>query len=147
MQCARARDHAVGLKDRILRLLSDNVDNARFFRPGRSTIEVLTAIAGLGTLIWALVVWDIFQKQEFDSLYTNSFWFWSTLLAVLWAYPLISTRYFPNCIFESKRRLELDEQRSWAKKAVWSLIASNLVVGVLGTAIAARVVTLLPWNH
>lgn len=144
LQCARARDQAVALKDRILRVLSDSIDDVRFFRPPKSLRELLIGAAALGTLFWTLFLWEAVSERKYDQLQTDTFLFWSILIAFFWIYPIVCERYFPYCAFATKRRVELDEQRSWAKKAVWTLIVSNLVVGTVGAALAQKLASWMP---
>jgi hypothetical protein len=143
LQYPRAREQAIGLEDRILRIMNSNFDDSRFFRAPKDLRELLALFAFAGVLVVVAVTWDAVSNGKYVQLATDSFFFWLLLVALAVAYLVVSIRYFPQCAFDSKRRTYLDDQKSWAKKAIWSLIAINLIGSTVGGALVQRITAFL----
>lgn len=139
LQCPRARDQAKGLEDRIRRIMDENFDDSIFFRPNKSVREFIALFVAFGSIFWLLFVGGSLFERKYSDLVSNTFFFWSLLFAVLWAYLIVCIRYFPQCSFDTKRRTALDSQKDWAKRAVWTLIFVNVLLVAVGQMLVARV--------
>lgn len=142
MQCPRAREQAIGLEERIVRVLDPNVESARLFQVSKDNVDGLLAIWCFGVVFWALVASDMVVDRSYAEV-TNTFLFWTIVLTFLGSYSLVCRRYFPPTTFDTRQRLLLDEQKSWAKKAIWSLIGVNFVALTLGGMIVERIRSVL----
>lgn len=138
LQCPRARDQAKGLEDRIRRIMDENFDDSVFFRPNKSVRESLALFVAFGSIFWLLFAGGSLFERKYSDLTTSTFFFWSLLFAVMWAYLIVCIRYFPQCSFDTKRRAALDGQKDWAKRAVWTLIFVNFLLVAVGQMVVAR---------
>jgi hypothetical protein len=142
MQCPRAREQAIGLEERIVRVLDPNVESARMFQVSKDNVDGLFGFWGFGMFFWALVATDMIVDRSFAEV-TNTFLFWTIVLTLLGSYVLVCRRYFPPTTFDTRERSLLDEQKSWAKKAIWSLLGVNFVALTLGGMIVERIRSVL----
>lgn len=139
LQCPRARDQAVGLERRVVRLMDNAFDNSRFFHPPESLLDFLGVICAFGGLLWLIITVPALWEGDIAKFSSDEYVSWSGALLGLLFYVIVCARYFPECAFESKRRAELDDQKAWAKKAVWSLIAINFLIFTIGSAVVLKV--------
>lgn len=132
VQSPRAREQALGMLDRIYRILDSYSEGSKWLRASRSTREAILLFGALIAIFCLLVVWDAVKTGAIPALPSRSFLFWSVLAVCLLGYVFVSGRFFPACAFDTKTRARLDEQKTWAKRALWSLIYVDLLVLLLG---------------
>ncbi len=89
-------------------------------------------LGGLIALFCLLVGWDAIKTNKIPELVSPTFSFWSVLSICLLGYVFVSGRFFPACAFDTKVRARLDEHKTWARRALWTLIYVDRVVLVLG---------------
>ncbi|HKU16430.1 MAG TPA: hypothetical protein VJQ52_18715 [Steroidobacteraceae bacterium] len=128
--CPRARDQAVGMEGRVMRLMENSFDHSRFFHPSSTGSAIAFTLAVAGGFLWLVATLNLLGKA--DSKFSSGLYFWLTAVPfTAVAYVFVCARYYPDTAFDTKRRAELDEQKGWAKKALWSLIGINLIAGTL----------------
>jgi hypothetical protein len=132
-QCPRARDQAVGLEGRIMRLMDNSFDRSRFFHPPEVVQGIVWVASFIGGLGWLLMTLSLIGNDVSESSKVNPtmYFAFTVVLITVSVYRIVCSRYYPEVVFDTKHRAELDDQKSWAKKAVWSLIGVNILAAAL----------------
>jgi hypothetical protein len=139
MQCPRAREQAIGLEERIGRILDPNIDDAWYFHTSKDGLDSLSIFCGMGIVFWLFYLSDAITERDHAALASNTFLFWTVLFTLIPSYVVVCRRYFPPSTFDTKQRASMDEQKSWAKKTVWSLVGVNVVAASVGGLIVDRI--------
>lgn len=143
MQCPRAREQAIGLEERIVRVMDPSVEDARIFQASEDTLGGLLWLWVLGMIIWTPSVGGALAERNYSELTGDKFLFWTLFLALVGSYILVCRRYFPPTTFDTRRRTLLDEQKNWARKTVWSLVGVNVLAVTIGGMVIERIRSLL----